>query len=965
MEVDDQAILIILMGLPEDIYAAVDSCETAQEIWRRQMQMTGGNEGNQFRQYAGQNVGNQNGYNAVQTIGNQVVQNVVQNPAVRAEGNEIGNNGNQIRYYNCIGLGHLARNCTARPRKRDDAYLQTQLLIAQKEEARIQLQADEFDFMAIVGDLDEIEEVNENCILMANLQQASTSSTQIDKAPIDDSDGSAEYNRMIVSVVSSMEQSRGTVEQNPAIIEETRAYFESIYNNLAIEVEKFNTVNHKMKETNAELTIELVRYKYQEKCFEINQEKYDKLERCYHKFVYQEQCLTKKINALHLSSTKMITTLNEEIANLNNELSKEKSTVSSHQEEKKKLKSDFKIREDKLLDKQIQLENNIKELDNILEAAKFVQDFKSLAKEADESLTKHKAEEFKIERLLRAVVSQDIMSIVQSNFVVDTSSLQKYDKISYDKAYNDMQPKIEWLQAQLGDLKGKSKDMPCVSDTLDPLSQKLENENGLPKIDESHALSKLVTSNSVPTPQESKVVKNNKVIAPGMFRINPFKTSREEKYVPNKPIKASVRTNPIDVLQPHVITKKHVNSDSNGLFSTGVDVITKTRRPQPRSNTKNDRVPSASKNSCLKNKEVEVEEHHRNLLLSKNKKHMSYECNNVKLAIRNDKSEVVCAMCKQFLIIANHDVYVLNYVNGMNSRGTVCFGNDHVAAIMGYGDLQCGNILITRVYFVEGLGHNLFSVRKFCDSDLEFAFRRNTFVSEFSKELIYDYSRYTWVHFLRSRDKALEEIKTFLKKITVLLNQTLVEAARTMLIFSRVPLFLWAKAVATACYTQNRSIIHRCFNITPYELINGRKPDISFLHVFGALCYPKNDREDIGKLGANGDIGFFIGYSANSCAYRVYNQRTKKIIETMNVTIGELSAMAFEQRSSKPRLQSMTSGEISSGLDLTYASLTITTKQPTKHELDLLFEAMYNDYICSQPSAATRTTLDAQAPQVL
>nr|GFB33942.1 retrovirus-related Pol polyprotein from transposon TNT 1-94 [Tanacetum cinerariifolium] len=87
-----------------------------------------------------------------------------------------------------------------------------------------------------------------------------------------------------------------------------------------------------------------------------------------------------------------------------------------------------------------------------------------------------------------------------------------------------------------------------------------------------------------------------------------------------------------------------------------------------------------------------------------------------------------------------------------------------------------------------------------------------------------------------------------------------------------------------------------------WELINGRKSDISFLHVFGALCYPKNDHEDIGKLGAKGDIGFFIGYSADSCAYRIYNRRTKKIMETMNVSFDELSAMAFEQRSSKPRL---------------------------------------------------------------
>nr|GEY95278.1 retrovirus-related Pol polyprotein from transposon TNT 1-94 [Tanacetum cinerariifolium] len=138
-----------------------------------------------------------------------------------------------------------------------------------------------------------------------------------------------------------------------------------------------------------------------------------------------------------------------------------------------------------------------------------------------------------------------------------------------------------------------------------------------------------------------------------------------------------------------------------------------------------------------------------------------------------------------------------------------------------------------------------------------------------------------------------------------------------MLIFSRAPLFLWAEAIVTACFTQNRSIIYRRFNKTPYELINGRKPDISFLYVFGALCCPKNDREDIGKLGAKGDIGFFIGL--------------------------------------KPGLQSKTSGQISLGLDLTYAPSTITSQQPTEGELDLLFEAMYNDYIGGQPSATGKT----------
>nr|GEZ04714.1 hypothetical protein [Tanacetum cinerariifolium] len=181
----------------------------------RQMQMVRGNGGNQFMHYAG----NPMGYNDV--IGNQVIQNAVQNPrvqnvgnqngligvqgngnqnqigngnlvAARAEGNAARQNGNQIRCYNYRGVGHYARNCTVRPRRRDDAYLQTQLLIAQKEEAGIQLQAEEYDLMAAAADLEEIEEVNANYILMANLQQASTSDTQTDSAPVYDSDGSAE-----------------------------------------------------------------------------------------------------------------------------------------------------------------------------------------------------------------------------------------------------------------------------------------------------------------------------------------------------------------------------------------------------------------------------------------------------------------------------------------------------------------------------------------------------------------------------------------------------------------------------------------------------------------------------------------------------------------------------------------------------------------------------------------------------
>ncbi|GKC98669.1 hypothetical protein Tco_1168944 [Tanacetum coccineum] len=172
--------------------------------------MVGGNGGNQFRQYARQNVGN------------QVVQNVVQNLGVQNVGNQ---NGVIIvpGIANQNGNGNIvAARAEVRPRRKDAAYLRTQLLIAQKEEAGIQLQDEEFDLMAAAADLDEIEEVNASCILMANLQQASTSGTQSDKAPVYDSDWSAEvqlhdncYNDEIFNMFTQEEQYTELLEPIP------------------------------------------------------------------------------------------------------------------------------------------------------------------------------------------------------------------------------------------------------------------------------------------------------------------------------------------------------------------------------------------------------------------------------------------------------------------------------------------------------------------------------------------------------------------------------------------------------------------------------------------------------------------------------------------------------------------------------------------------------------------------------
>nr|GEZ26367.1 hypothetical protein [Tanacetum cinerariifolium] len=180
-------------------------------------------------------------------------------------------------------------------------------------------------------------------------------------------------------------------------------------------------------------------------------------------------------------------------------------------------------------------------------------------------------------------------------------------------------------------------------------------------------------------------------------------------------------------------------------------------------------------------------------------------------------------------------------------------------------------------------------------------------------------------------------------------NRTLIEAARTMLIYAQAPLFLWAEAVETACFTQNCSIIRLRRGKTPYELLHSKLPDLSFFYVFGALCYPTNDSENLGKLQPKADIGIFIGYAPTKKVFRIYNWRTRRIVETIHVDFDELTAMAFEHRSSRPALNEMTPGTISSGL------------VPTSSPLTSYVPPLRNDWDLLSPSS---TTVEQDAPSM-
>ncbi|GJR23750.1 retrovirus-related pol polyprotein from transposon TNT 1-94 [Tanacetum coccineum] len=229
--------------------------------------------------------------------------------------------------------------------------------------------------------------------------------------------------------------------------------------------------------------------------------------------------------------------------------------------------------------------------------------------------------------------------------------------------------------------------------------------------------------------------------------------------------------------------------------------------------------------------------------------------------------------------------------------------------------------------------------------------------------IVDDYSRFTWVKCLRSKDEALAFIINFLKMIqqngvVERRNRTLIKAARTMLIYAKAPLFLWAEAVATACYTQNHSMIRHRHGKTPYEILHNKSPDLSYLHVFGALCYPTNDSENLGKLQPKADIGIFIGYAPTKKAFRIYNRRTRRIIETIHVDFDELTSMASEHSSSGPALHEMTPATISSGLVPNPHPLTPFVP-PSRTDCDMLFQPLFDEFLNPSPS------VDHPAPEVV
>ncbi|GKC26790.1 retrovirus-related pol polyprotein from transposon TNT 1-94 [Tanacetum coccineum] len=441
---------------------------------------------------------------------------------------------------------------------------------------------------------------------------------------------------------------------------------------------------------------------------------------------------------------------------------------------------------------------------------------------------------------------------------------------------NSLIAQLNQKSVENADLNAQIQEKVFVATTLKNELRKLKGNN--------------VLENATPMP-------NPKVIAPGMFKLD---------LEPLAPKVLKNRDTHIDYIKHswehagilrEIVKNVRAQSllDSN-LDSARMKSSTSASRSQFSDNTKNNRISQTTSRN-LKNK---VEDHHRSVKNKKNyviepmitstkveplkettSKSVNTPNTEIKIYRRKPKVAKLVDLSSELSILGSRPSNIskpnknqgstisnspsTSLVNLRLSKlfsGTVRFINDQIVKIIGYRDYQMGKVTISQVYYVEGLGHNLFSVGHFCDSDLEVAFRKHTsYIRDLEGVDLLKGSRGSNLYMLYLEDMLLSSPICLLSKasktkswlwhqrlshlnfeyITTLAKQGLVEA------------------VATACYTQNRFLICKRHNKTSYELLHNKKPNLSYLHVFGALCYPTNDSEDLGKLKPKADIGIFVG----------------------------------------------------------------------------------------------------------
>nr|GEV99376.1 hypothetical protein [Tanacetum cinerariifolium] len=416
-----------------------------------------------------------------------------------------------------------------------------------------------------------------------------------------------------------------------------------------------------------------------------------------------------------------------------------------------------------------------------------------------------------------------------------------------------------------------------------------------------------------------------------------------------------------------VVTPK--NNDNKIRFTEHIPLSGNT----PAKTTSSTKIVSNTYRTPSKAKKNKLEDYPRIVRPSLNKKKNVVDTRAIS-SVTNSKlninADLKCATCNGCLFFDNHDSCVL--------------ANDHVAKIMGYGDYKIRNVTILRVYFMEGLGHNLFFVGQFCDSDLEVAFRQHTcFFRNLDNVDLLTGSRGNNLYTFSLQDmmasspicllSKASKTKSWLwhRRLSHLNFGSINHLARQGLVRGLPKLIFKKDHLCSACAmgkstkkshkpksedtNQEKLYLLHMDLCGPMrvESINGKKYILIIID-----DYSRFTCENLGKLQPKADIGIFIGYAPTKKAFRIYNRRTRRIVETIHVDFDELTAMDYEQRSSGPALNELTPATISSGL-VQKSSSSTPYVPPSRNDWDLLFQPKFDELLNPPPS------VDHQAPEVI
>nr|GEV49971.1 hypothetical protein [Tanacetum cinerariifolium] len=918
-----------------------------------------------------------------------------------------------IQCYNCKEFGHVARECQKPKWVKDAAYHREKMLLSyymymaqlqevspdaadsgpifDAEPVQKVLHGDHYNVFAIesahpkqsnsMHDTYPIEQDARNVII----DSLDMSNDKIEIDQNDDDNDLAKERELLASLIEKLKcetdesknRNNFLETSNKVLVEKLKGEIEDFKNkNKSLESSNnyFKEANNRLFEINNLLytdykksEAELARHNSREYASQMEIEcakvRGDFLS---YKMEYQKSCT---------KYTQTINDLNQMISKMKDKLSAHQETIFILSQSKETQIKLYKTQEDKDLDKVIELENKVKVLDNIVyKTGQSVQMINMLNNKCRTSFTepeflkkdqganprlydigcyndnlatkefyKEREQYFEIHDLKaqlqdKGIVISELKKLIEK--LKGKSVETKFEKSSVIRQPND-------FKSQRPSVLGRPTTFLNSFDRRDFSKSKSVTQNNV-----SNDFSKPVTAQTLPSNKKS-ILKNTNVLAPGMYKLH---TDHNQ-----------ARTSQLS--QDSRKTNKRVS------FSTGVILTTSVSRPHLKSNPMGDRVMRNNSQG----KKQEVEDQRRNVKLPKNKTFVT-ACNDSLNAMtlnftkkiyervsktcswwypkftpsgytwkpKSGKENVNLNLVEIVLFIidsgcSKHMTGNLKLLINFMEKflGTVKFRNEQIAPILGYRDLVQGAVMIKSVYYVEGLNYNLFFVSQFCHADLEVAFGKST----------------CYIRDLKGNDLLIGLSKEDFK---LKRNRTLIEAARTMLSAAKVPLFFWAKAIATACFTQNRSLVIPRHKKTPYHIINDRKPSVKFFYIFGSLCYIVRDGENLDKMKEKGDACIFVGYATQSRAYRVFNKRTRVIIESIHANFDELPNMASDHVSSNPapecQRMALEHGSLSPGPQHQENVTQVDKIVIMSNELDLLFSLMFDKLLNGSSKVVSKSS---------